>query len=192
MLLLVAGMAVFVGAHLVPSVPRFRESLIDRFGFNRYRGLFSLASLAGFVMIIFGMGAAPMVPLWEPPSWGFTATVLGMPFAFILLAAAYVPSNVKRVTRHPMLWAVTLWAGLHLLSNGDLASLILFGGFAAFALFDMVSANRRGAELSQTAVAWPRDLIPIALGLAAYALFLYYHQTLFGRSVLPYWQALWS
>lgn len=192
MLLLGAGVAVFIGAHLLPSLPGVRERLIERVGFNRYRGLFSLMSLLGLALIVLGMRAAPMVPLWNPPGWAFTITVVAMPLAFILLACAYLPTNLKRLTRHPMLWAVALWAGLHLLSNGDLASLVLFGSFGAFALFDMASANRRGAELSRNRLPFSRDLLPIAVGLAAYALFLYYHQTLFGRSVLPYWNALWA
>lgn len=192
MVVLATGVALFIGVHLVPSRPRLRDELIRRFGFNRYRGLFSLASLAGLLLIIFGKRAAPMVPLWEPPSWGFRAAVVGMPLAFIVLAAAYLPNNLKRFMRHPMLWGVAVWAGLHLLSNGDLASLILFGGFGAFALFDMVSANRRGATVSNEMQPRSRDLLTIAVGLAAYGLFLYYHQTLFGRSVLAYWHALWA
>lgn len=184
MILLSIGVALFIGVHLVPSLPGLRARLVERVGFNRYRGLFSLVSLAGIVMIVLGMGAAPVIPLWNPPSWGFQASILGMPFAFILLAAAYMPTNLKRVMRHPMLWGVAIWAGLHLISNGDLASLILFGGFGAFAFFDMGSANRRGAERSQVKLPWSRDLLPVVVGLIAYAVVLYYHQALFGRAVL--------
>jgi len=192
MTLLSIGVALFLGVHLVPSLPALRDRLVNRVGFNRYRGLFSLVSLAGIVMIIIGMGAAPTVPVWDPPSWGSRASVLGMPVAFILLAAAYIPSNLKRAVRHPMLWAVAVWAGLHLLSNGDLASLILFGSFGAFAFFDMWSANRRGAERSQVQLPGSRDLIPVVVGLLAYGLVLYYHQALFGPAVLGYWNALWA
>ncbi len=192
MLLLATGVAVFIGIHLVPSRPPLRDRLIQQLGFNGYRGVFSLVSLAALLLIIFGKRAAPRVPLWEPPSWGFEATVVGMPLAFILLAAAYLPNNLKRFTRHPMLWGVAVWAGLHLLSNGDLASLILFGGFGAFAVFDMASSNRRGATLSNRMVPRSLDLLTVTVGLAAYGLFLYYHQALFGRSVLAYWHALWA
>lgn len=190
MTLLSIGVALFLGVHLVPSLPALRDRLVNRVGFNRYRGLFSLVSLAGIVMIIIGMGAAPTVPVWDPPSWGSRASVLGMPVAFILLAAAYIPSNLKRAVRHPMLWGIAVWAGLHLLSNGDLASLILFGSFGAFAFFDMWSANRRGAERSQVKLPGSRDLIPVVVGLLAYGLVLYYHQALFGPAVLGYWNAL--
>lgn len=190
--LLLLGVVIFLGVHLVPSAPALRDRIIGRVGFNRYRGLFSLVSITGFVLIIIGKSRAPIVPLWEPPSWGFTASVVLMPLAFIMLVAAYLPTNLKRVVRHPMLFGVAIWAGLHLASNGDLASLILFGGFGAFSLFDIVSANQRGAVRSQHRVAWWRDLLLVAGGLVVYFVFLHYHQTLFGRAVLPYWRALWT
>ncbi|MEM7437593.1 MAG: NnrU family protein, partial [Myxococcota bacterium] len=169
-----------------------RERIIKRVGFGPYRGLFSLAALAGLVLIVLGMSRAPMVPLWTPPGWGFTAAVVGMPVVFVLLAASYMPSNLKRWIRHPMLTSVAIWAGLHLLCNGDLASLILFGSFGTFAVFDIVSANRRGTAKAQDRVAWWRDLIPVVGGLLVYFLVLHYHQALFGRSVLPFWKALWT
>lgn len=192
MFLLALGVALFVGVHLLPSLPAFRDRLIQRTGFNRYRGLFSLASLVGLVLIVIGKGAAPIVPLWNPPDWGFKASVLVMPVAFILLAAAYIPSNFKRFIKHPMLWGVAVWAGLHLLTNGDLASLILFGGFGVFALFDVWSANRRGAERSQDTFPWWRDLLPVVVGVLLYGLFLHFHDALFGPQVLSYLAALWA
>ena len=191
MTLLVLGVALFLGVHLVPSTG-LRGRLVERIGMGRYKGLFSVVALIGLVLIIIGKGRAPMVPLWDPPSWGFTAAVLGMPLALMLFIASSSPTNIKRVTRHPMLWGVTLWAGLHLLSNGDLASLILFGSFGAFALFDMWSANRRGASLSTEKKPLWGDVLVVVVGFAAYGLFLYFHESLFGRTVLPYWHALWS
>ena len=192
MVLLSIGVVVFVGIHLLPSAPALRDRAMARLGAQGYRGVFSLFALTGLVLMIVGMSRAPTIPLWSPPSWGFTASVLGMPFAFIFLAAAYAPSNLKRVIRHPMLSGVALWAALHLLSNGDLASLVLFGGLGAFSVFDIVSANRRGAERSRRRLPLWRDLIPLSIGLIAFFLVLHYHQWLFGRAVLPFWQAFWS
>ncbi|MEM7137635.1 MAG: NnrU family protein [Myxococcota bacterium] len=192
MVILSIGVALFMGMHLVPSVPAVRERIINRVGFGAYRGLFSLAAVVGLVLIVLGMRWAPTVPMWTPPGWGFTAAVVGMPLAFVFLAASYLPTNLKRWVRHPMLTAVAIWAGLHLLCNGDLASLILFGSFGAFAIFDIVSANRRGTVHAGDPVAGWRDLIPIAGGLLVYFLVLHYHQALFGRSVLPFWKALWT
>ncbi|MEM8608513.1 MAG: NnrU family protein [Myxococcota bacterium] len=192
MLVLSIGVVLFLGTHLVPSAPGVRQRIIDRIGFNPYRGLFSLASLAGLVLIIVGKGHAPVDPLWVPRNWGFTTAVALMPLAFIFLVASYLPTNLKRVVRHPMLIGVALWAGLHLLCNGDVASLILFGGFLAFSVFDIVSANLRGAKRADTPVPWWRDLIPIVGGVLVYFVFLHYHGSLFGRTVLPYWNAVFS
>ena len=184
MRILVLGVAMFIGVHLIPSVPSLRDRLRERLGNNPYRGLFSLVSLTGFVLLVLGKGRAPFVPLWEPPAWAPQIAVWVMPFALTLLVAAFLPSNLKRVTRHPMLWGVTVWAAVHLVANGDLASLILFGSVGAFALFDMCSANRRGAELSSKVVPYWRDLLVIAVGALAYVGFLHGHAMLFGIPVL--------
>ena len=173
----------FIGAHLVPSVPSLRERLSKRFGNNPYRGLFSLVSLTGFVLLVIGKGRAPFVPLWNPPAWAPQVAVWVMPFALTLLVAAFLPNNLKRFTRHPMLWGVSVWAAVHLLANGDLASLILFGSFGAFALFDMWSANRRGAGLSSKVVPYWRDLLVITVGAIVYMGFLHGHAMLFGVPV---------
>ena len=184
MTLLILGVVVFIGAHLVPSIPSLHSSLQARVGRNRYRGLFSLVSLVGFVLLVVGMGRAPFVPVWDPPPWADRVAVWIMPVALVLLVAAFMPTNLKRVTRHPMLWGVTIWAAVHLLSNGDLASLILFGSFGAFSLFDMWSANRRGAELSSQALPYWRDLLVVVVGGIVYVAFLYSHAWLFGVPVV--------
>ena len=180
---LILGVVVFIGAHLVPSVPSLRSSLQARVGRSRYRGLFSLVSVVGFVLLVVGMGQAPFVPVWNPPAWANRVAVWTMPIALILLVAAFMPTNLKRITRHPMLWAVTIWATLHLLANGDLASLILFGSFGVFSLFDMGSANRRGAELSSSVVPYWRDLLVVVVGGVLYLASFYGHAWLFGVPV---------
>jgi uncharacterized membrane protein len=107
-----------------------------------------------------------------------------MPVALILLVAAFMPTNLKRFTRHPMLWGVTIWAAAHLLANGDLAGLILFGSFGAFSLFDMWSANRRGAKLSSKVVPYWRDLLVVLIGGIVYVGILHSHGLLFGVPVV--------
>ena len=181
--ILVLGVVIFIGVHLIPSVPSLRARLSQRVGNNPYRGLFSLVSLAGFALLVVGKGRAPFVPLWDPPAWAPRVAVWVMPVALTLLVAAFLPSNLKRVTRHPMLWGVTVWAAVHLLANGDRASLILFGSFGAFALFDMWSANRRGAKLSSKPVPYWRDLVVIVVGGIVYMGFLHSHAMLFGVPV---------
>ena len=105
--------------------------------------------------------------------------------AVIIFPAAYLPSNLKRVLRHPFLWGTALWAVSHLLVNGDLASLLLFGTFAAYAFFDMRSADRRGATLSSKRYPWWRDAVLVAFGTAAYLILVYLHPYWFGVAVNP-------
>lgn len=183
MSLLILGLAIFMGVHLLPSAPAARERLRKRFGSNAYRGLFSLVALAGFSLIVVGMGRAPLVSIWSPPPWAPRLAMLVMPIALTLLVAAFLPTNLKRFTRHPMLWGVTVWAAVHLVANGDLASLLLFGSFGAFSLFDMWSANRRGAELSENAVPFWRDILVLAVSAIVYVGFLHSHLYLFGMPV---------
>jgi uncharacterized membrane protein len=183
MTLLIVGVALFIGAHLIPSVPSLRDRLKKQVGGNAYRGLFALVSLVGFVLLVMGMGRAPFVPLWDPPPWGHRVPVFGMPLALTLFVAAFMPTNLKRLTRHPMLWGVTLWAAVHLVANGDLASLVLFGSFGAFSLFDMWSANQRGAQLSSKAVPYWRDLLVVAVGGVVFMGLLHSHAMLFGMPV---------
>ena len=90
------------------------------------------------------MGKAPSIQWWGPPEWGRQAAIWLMPFALILLAAAFIPANLTRFTAHPMLWAIALWALAHLLANGDLAGLLLFGGLGLYALY-MLCGRKAGA-----------------------------------------------
>jgi len=146
MSLLVSGLIVFFATHLLPTRPAWRMLLQGRLGPNRYRGLFSMISMLGFILIIIGMGRAPHVSVWEAPDWGYQATALMMFPALYSLSASFLNSRLAMLTAHPMLWGMTLWSAGHLLSNGDLASMLLFGSFACYSLFDMASANRRGAR----------------------------------------------
>jgi len=184
MLLLTLGIIVFASVHLVPGFPTIRERLVGRLGEGGYMALFSGVALAGLVLIIIGKATADVVPLWGPPGWGRVAALVIMPFAFVLLAGAYLPTNIKRFTAHPMLWGVTGWASAHLLANGDLASLVLFGGLGAFALFDMWSVNVRGAQVFATRQPVVKDLITVIAGFIAYGVFLALHPYLFGATAI--------
>jgi uncharacterized membrane protein len=182
--LLISGLVVFFGIHLVPAAPRLKESLAGRMGRHGWRGVMSLVSIAGFAMIVMGWQRAPFVPVYSPPEWGhWLPQVLMLP-ALMLLAAAYIPSSVKRVTRHPMLWATVIWAMSHLFANGDVRSLLLFGSFGVWALFDMWSANRRGATRKKQPVALRYEAMVAAAGFVAYGLFARFHGALFGVPVM--------
>jgi uncharacterized membrane protein len=183
MIWLIAGLALFLGIHVFSSLRERRGRLIATLGEGPYKGLYSLLSLAGFALIVYGMGEAPPVELWAPPPWGRPVAIWIMPFALVMLAGAYIPGNLKRITAHPMLWAITLWALAHLLADGDLAGLLLFGGFGLYALYAMWSQNRRGVRPANSRRAIAGDTGAVVASLTAYGLLLKFHASLFGVAV---------
>ena len=175
MTLLLIGLVIFIGIHLLPTFSSLREKLVNRYGLNPYKGRFALVAALGLVLIILGHLRAPGIPLWIPPDWGRLAAHILMLPALILFMAAKLPGNIKRYTRHPMLWGVTLWSIGHILANGDQASLIIFISIGSFALFDMVSANLRGAAYSQVRKSPAWDLLVVAVGVIVYLAILTIH-----------------
>ena len=170
-----------------------RAGLVERLGAGPYRGLFSLASIAGLVLIVLGYGQMQGLgrgnpELWIPPTWIKHVVLLLMIPAMILLVAAYVPSRIRSAVRHPMLAALTIWAFAHLLANGDLASLLLFGSFLAFAVIDRISVTTRASPgpLGNAKGGALHDMAVIACGLALYLLILFWgHARLTGVPLLP-------
>ena len=190
MTLLIAGLALFLGIHSVAIVaPSFRARIIQRMGEGAWKGLYSLISLAGFVLICYGFGLARQAPviLYSPPTWLRHLAFLLMLPVFPLLIAAYLPGRIKTAAKHPMLAAVKFWAFAHLLANGSLADVLLFGGFLAWAVADRISVKRRAMpQVLRTAPPGPwNDAIAVVLGLAVYALLIgWAHVRLFGVSPL--------
>ncbi len=185
MWLLIAGLIVFFGVHLIPTAVPLRQRLASWKGENLYKLGFTFIAAAGLVLLGFGKSMAPRIVVYEPPGWTYHVSWVLAWLAVTIFPAAYLPSNLKRVIRHPFLWGVALWALAHLLTNGDLASLLLFGSFAVYAFFDMWSANRRGAELSTRRYPFWRDGLLVAVGMAAYLLLVKLHPLLFGVAVNP-------
>ncbi len=183
MVWLIIGLVLFFGTHVFSSMRGARQKLIARTGEGPYKGAYSLISAIGFVLIVVGMARAQTTALWAPPEWGRFAAIWFMPLAFISLVAAYVPGNFRRMTAHPMLWGVTLWSLLHLLANGDLAGLLLFGSFGLYSVHAMSSQNARGAKPSTRKRPPIFDVAAIAIGLLVYWLLLRYHGKLFGVAV---------
>ncbi len=189
MAVLIVGLALFLGVHSISiASPQLRNGAVQRFGEGAWKGLYALISLAGFVLIVYGFGLARQSPvvLYTPPSWMRHVTFLLMLPVFPLLVAAYLPGRIKSATKHPMLAAVKFWAFAHLLANGTLADLVLFGGFLMWAVLDRISFKRRPPQKLSTAPARPfNDAIAIVLGLALYGLFVAWaHVRLFGVSPL--------
>jgi uncharacterized membrane protein len=188
--LLIAGLVLFLGVHSVAIVaPTFRTRTIQRMGEGAWKGLYALISLAGFVLICYGFGLARQaaVVLYSPPTWLRHLALLVMLPVFPLLIAAYLPGRIKTAAKHPMLAAVKFWALAHLLANGSLADVLLFGGFLAWAVVDRISVKRRATpQVLRTAPPGPwNDAIAVVLGLAVYALLIgWAHVRLFGVSPL--------
>ncbi|MGE0023028.1 MAG: NnrU family protein [Hyphomicrobium sp.] len=187
MLPLILGLLLFFAIHLVPTSPALRNGLVERFGEPAYKIGFSVLSLAGFVLIVMGYHKLQMMPgknpvLWDPPSWTRHIAFLLMIPAMISLVAAFVPSRIRTALKHPMLAAIKTWALAHLIVNGDLGSLVLFGAFLAFAVYDRISVKGRAGALPPAAPPGPlNDAIVIAGGLALYALMMLWgHGALIG------------
>jgi uncharacterized membrane protein len=188
MLILITGLALFFLVHLVPTQPDLRQGLVSRFGAMAYQALFSIASLAGLALIVVGYGKLQVMAgknpeIWTPPTALRHVSLLLMIPAMILLVAAYLPSNIRARVKHPMLLAVKLWAVSHLLANGDLASIVLFGSFLVWATYDLKSVKARGAlgPLGRAEGKLWADAVAVVAGLAIYgAAILFLHERLFG------------
>jgi len=192
LLVLVIGLVLFFAIHLVPTRTELRHGLVDRFGDNGYKAIFAVVSLLGVTLIVLGFAKLQMHPgknpqLWMPPMWTRHIALALMLPAMIALVAAYVPSHIHAMLKHPMLVAIKIWALAHLLANGDLASLVLFGSFLAFAVYDRISVKRRHAmgPIGDRSGPWINDAIVVMLGCALYAaIVLWLHQLIIGVSPL--------
>ncbi|AKI01551.1 putative membrane protein [Hoeflea sp. IMCC20628] len=188
MIWLIVGLVLFLGVHSVRIVaPEFRAAQIDARGLNTWKGIYALVSIAGFVIIVWGYGIARLDPVafWVAPSWTSHVVALLMLPAMIFLVASQVPAGrIKAAVKHPMLLAVKIWALAHLLVNGDLASLLLFGSFLAWAVVDRISEKKRLlAGITRNPVAGPVkwDVIAVLGGVILYLAFLLWlHQWLIG------------
>jgi uncharacterized membrane protein len=192
MLVLVLGLVVFLGVHSVSiGAPHWRAATIARVGEKPWKGLYSIAAGVGLALVIVGYGMARRDPvvLYAPPAALRHLALLVMVPVFPLLFAAYLPGRIRAAAKHPMLLAVKLWALAHLLANGTLADVLLFGGFLAWAVADRLAVKRRSAvEAHAVPGAPPRpynDAIAVAVGLLVYvALVLRGHRWLIGVSPL--------
>jgi uncharacterized membrane protein len=189
MLVLILGIVVFLGTHTLTTFRSTRTQLIGRLGPGPYKGLYSLASLLGFVLIVWGFSlyrADGMIPLWDPPIWTRHLAILLMWFAFVALACANpAPGRIRGWLRHPMLVGVKIWALAHLLANGDAGSVLLFGSFLAWAVFDRIAVKRRGDLGASRIESFTRaDAIAVGAGTAAYVATIVLHPWLIGVSVL--------
>ena len=177
MVYLVLGLVIFLGAHSARMVADgWRTRTRARVGEGAYKGIYSLASLLGFALIIWGFGVARQQPvqLWSPPvAMRHVAALLTL-VSFVLLAAAYVPGNgIKARVHHPMVLGVKVWALAHLLANGTVAHMVLFGSFLAWAVWNFIASRQRDRA---GGVQYPpgragATAVTVVAGLVAWAVF---------------------
>jgi uncharacterized membrane protein len=189
MLILILGIVLFLGSHTLTTLRQRRAGLIARIGEGPYKGLYSLVALAGFALIVWGFSryrAGDWVQLWTPPHWTRHITILLMWFAFVALAASgRAPGRIRGWLRHPMLVGVKIWALAHLLANGDLGGVLLFGSFLAWAVYDRIAVKRRGDVGAPRVATFTRaDAVAVGAGTVAYVAMIFLHPVLIGVSVI--------
>ena len=186
MSLLVAGLVLFLGIHFLPAWPAVRAGAAARLGEGRYKGLFSLISAAGLVLIVVGYAMAPATErMFAPVPAAITVAPYAMALSFILFAAANMRGHIRMRLQHPMLLGLLIWASVHLLANGDLRGTVLFGAFVAYAVIDLVSAVSRHAVKSFVP-AIKYDYMAVAGGIAVAIGVMYFHRPLFGVRVVAF------
>jgi uncharacterized membrane protein len=190
LLVMILGLALFFGVHTLTTRRELRAGFIASMGEGGYKIAYSLASLAGLVLIVWGFAhyrAAGMIDVWTPPTAFKHITVALMLPAVIMVVASYIRGRIYTTLKHPMLSGIKLWAAAHLLANGDLGSIILFGSFLGWAVFDRISLKHRAdAGAPPIPVGGPtNDLIAVAVGTIAYlALAFAFHPVVIGVPVV--------
>ncbi|KAA5602905.1 NnrU family protein [Blastochloris sulfoviridis] len=193
MTLLVLGLALFFAPHLLPTFRPLRGRLVAALGGNEnvYKAVHGAVAMTGLVLIVVGFGdyrAAGMIPVWTPPVWTqHLALTLMLPSFIVFAAMPPRPSLLRYRIKHPMLAGIKIWALAHLLANGDLGSIALFGSFLAFGVYDRISVKRRGLKVPDNPGGWTRaDTISVIAGTLLWLAFLFgVHHWLIGVPVLP-------
>ncbi len=190
---MIAGLVLFLGAHTFTTQRDARARIIASMGEGTYKIVYTLVSAAWLALIVWGFAryrATGWIDVWHPPvAMKHIAATLMLP-AVILVVASYIRGRFYAKLKHPMLAGVKLWATAHLLANGDLGSIILFGSFLAYAVYDRITLKgRKTTTLIGTAAegGTRNDLIAVGFGVLFYVVFLVWlHPLLIGRAVLPH------
>ena len=180
--LLILGITIFFSIHLVPIFP-LKNILINRLGENKYKGLFSLIALIGILIIIYGFSSADYYPIWDPLPYSKELALTLMPISIVLLVAANIQTNIKRLTKHPMLIGILIWSFVHLIANGDLRSIMLFGSFGVYALIDIIFSKKVLTTNNTANYTLTKDIIVVIIGLLVYAIIVYFHQYIAGVAI---------
>jgi uncharacterized membrane protein len=189
LLIMILGLAVFLGCHTLVTFRAERAAVIARIGEGPYKGLLALLALVGIILIAYGFAdyrAAGLIEVWHPPAWTRHLTAALMWPAVILVVAAYIRGDIQRLLKHPMLVGVKLWAAAHLIANGDLGAIILFGSILAWAVYDRITLKRRSDPGGPPIPSGGRsnDVIAVVVGTLLYlALGLWFHPYVIGLPV---------
>ena len=187
--IMILGLAAFLGGHAVATFRAERAAMVARIGEGPYKGLFALVALAGIALVSYGFGQyrdAGLIELWHPPAWTRHVTVALMWPAVICVVAAYIRGDIQRVLKHPMLVGVKLWALAHLIANGDLGGIVLFGSILAWAVLDRITLKRRSDPGAPAIPSGGRrnDIIAVVVGTLVYlGLGFWFHPYLIGLRV---------
>jgi uncharacterized membrane protein len=187
---MILGLALFLGVHTLPAQRELRSRAIAAIGEGSYKLLYALVSVLGIVLIAWGFAhyrANGWIDVWYPPKLLKHITLALMLPAVILVVAAFMRGHIYTALKHPMLAGVKLWAAAHLLANGDLGSIILFGSFLGWAVFDRISLKRRSDAGGPPIPVggWGNDMIAVAVGFVVYlALAFAFHPVVIGVPVV--------
>ena len=194
MLLFILGLILFFGIHMLPFYPEYRAQLIEKMGNDTideealYKIIFSVISLLGLIFVGIGKGSMEFIGLWDAPTFFRYIAVVFILLSFILMVAAYMPNNIKRHVPHPMLTGVIIWGVTHMLVNGDIVSLILFGSFVAYSVVAIKLTSKRQCDKNsdqdiQEKIPVVKDAIVVGIAMFGFLLVLWLHKFLFGRAV---------
>ena len=193
MFVLIIGIVIFFGVHLIPLTSA-KVNLVESMGDKKYQGVFSIISLIGLIVMIYGFSLVddcnPMmadcntnnINLWEPLEYSREISFILMPISIILLVAFLVESNIKSILRHPWLFSIILWSFCHLISNGDLRSVLMFVSFGVYSVIDIVFSKKE--VHSSESLPFTKDVIVIVAGLVLYSILLYFHQYVSGEQIV--------
>jgi uncharacterized membrane protein len=186
---MILGLAIFIGSHVFITMRSHRAAAVARLGEWPYKGVLSVASLIGIILIVYGFAsyrAAGIIPVWSPPAFMRHLTAALVWPAVVFVVAAYIRGDIARKLKHPMLVGVKLWALAHLLANGDLGGIILFGSILAWAVYDRITLKRRSDPGAPPIPTGGRmnDIIAVAVGTLVFlALGFWFHPAVIGLKV---------
>ncbi len=194
MLFFILGLVLFFGVHMLPFYPEYRKQLIEKIdnetidSEDMYKIIFSVVALIGLIFIGVGKGSTEFIGLWETSGISRYISVILIFVSFVLMVSAYMPNNIKHYVPHPMLTGIIIWGVMHMITNGDIVSLILFGSFVVYSVTAIILANRRTYDEStdqdvQEKMPANKDAIVIGIAMFGFILLLWSHKFLFGRAV---------